>query len=1009
MSSMIPPAVDPEVALLLTNEETLCEKAITLLLKISSSIVQQPNEKRVRSLNLNSRAMELTLLPAHGAFELLFFMGFQEANDRLVMPDDACLETVKMYQEQLHQLLNWKTSNSSGGSGGAATDRSLPSPTSLHSPALLRSSSAKQSPQDKTKNNKAQEKKRLPSGGSISSSDNANGGKNPVRTPHSAVVTPAALNVKAMGQPAVALCTGPQQTDSLPPPVNGAPMKPSDTASRSSSSSHASASTGGSSGSASGSSSLASSVVTPLSSSTVTAAATGATSKRLSPYKLQPHQRWLSRFQGYLQRVLTYEDPVNQAKARSLIPMARLHSAANTQLKQALLARKEGAKGEAKVKEPHERLDKPLDLNDHLLGELTNWFKSDFFRWFDCGWCSACRCNMASKSTVPPTKHELKGEANTVEYYQCQRCGADRRFPRYLDVGRLLETREGRCGEWASCFTLCCRTLGFDARQVFDETDHTWTEVWSQSQSRWVHVDPCEGRIDCPLLYECGWGKALSYVIAVSRDEVMDVTWRYTLQPNEVKKRRDKVSEEELCQHLWGLTVQLQQQHQQHTRHQLHIRMAREIASFFSPTRTPTKAELEGRSSGSLGWRVSRGETGVLQTTSHHTFTLHHTARITTLSVKYNPVRDSYLCEGTVGPAMLQGWQSGVHTAANLAIKREHDWHNVYIARTEGETGARVGEVTWRVRWESCRVRLDALHVVLRHALFHGATVTWGVTVDGEHHAGDHSGELRIENLCSRAANKAAANLKSCLVTGSSAALDSNQDNNNPAADAGQQSQSAKSKINDKDTANKANKFTRRASPSETSSRNNGGVEASHRHSSTSPSSRGAKPRGKSNDPCKSSNISKGKSHVPVSPDVRKLSKNQSGNNKPVPSASVKAESSSSDNKNVSQRSASESRKGAGLAVDDRQRPSSGGKSSSIKQTASAVSGQDRKEAWGSGDRTTGGLDNTWRDGKVSGELVVRAVLGGGEGESAWQHAQLFRLPDTDVDSAPFLIELNFL
>jgi len=52
--------------------------------------------------------------------------------------------------------------------------------------------------------------------------------------------------------------------------------------------------------------------------------------------------------------------------------------------------------------------------------ELMLWFKNDFFKWFDCGWCANCRCNMASKGTVQPTKYELEGEANNVEYYQCK-------------------------------------------------------------------------------------------------------------------------------------------------------------------------------------------------------------------------------------------------------------------------------------------------------------------------------------------------------------------------------------------------------------------------------------------------------------------------------------------------------------------------------------------------------------------------------------------------------------
>lgn len=76
------------------------------------------------------------------------------------------------------------------------------------------------------------------------------------------------------------------------------------------------------------------------------------------------------------------------------------------------------------------------------------------------------------------------------------------RFPRYNDPGKLLETRKGRCGEWANCFTLCCRAAGLTARYVVDWTDHVWTEYYSHSHDRWIHLDSCEAAYDQPLLYE---------------------------------------------------------------------------------------------------------------------------------------------------------------------------------------------------------------------------------------------------------------------------------------------------------------------------------------------------------------------------------------------------------------------------------------------------------------------------------------------------------------------------
>ena len=91
------------------------------------------------------------------------------------------------------------------------------------------------------------------------------------------------------------------------------------------------------------------------------------------------------------------------------------------------------------------------------------------------------------------------------------------RYPRYNQIMKLCETKNGRCGEWANCFSALVRALGHETRFVMDWTDHVWTEAYIKAEKRWAHMDSCENAYDAPKMYERGWGKKLTYVIMISQ------------------------------------------------------------------------------------------------------------------------------------------------------------------------------------------------------------------------------------------------------------------------------------------------------------------------------------------------------------------------------------------------------------------------------------------------------------------------------------------------------------
>ncbi|KAH0513869.1 Peptide-N(4)-(N-acetyl-beta-glucosaminyl)asparagine amidase [Microtus ochrogaster] len=358
--------------------------------------------------------------------------------------------------------------------------------------------------------------------------------------------------------------------------------------------------------------------------------------------------------QSNIQHVQIYENPVLQEKALTCIPVNELKRKSQEKLFKA------------------RKLDKGTNVSDEdfLLLELLHWFKEEFFRWVNNIVCSKCGGETRSRDeALLPNDDELKWGANNVEDHYCDTCQLSNRFPRYNNPEKLLETRCGRCGEWANCFTLCCRALGFEARYVWDYTDHVWTEVYSPAQQRWLHCDACEDVCDKPLLYEIGWGKKLSYIIAFSKDEVVDVTWRYSCKHDEVISRRTKVKEELLRETINRLNKQRKE-------------------TLFIP---------------SVNEKISKQ-----------------------FHLRYDVVKDRYIRVSN-NNEYISGWENGVWKMESIFRKVETDWNMVYLARKEGSSFA---YISWKFECGSVGLKIDNVSVRTSSQSFESGSVRWKLRSD---------------------------------------------------------------------------------------------------------------------------------------------------------------------------------------------------------------------------------------------------------------------------------------
>ncbi|PSN55935.1 Peptide-N(4)-(N-acetyl-beta-glucosaminyl)asparagine amidase [Blattella germanica] len=373
---------------------------------------------------------------------------------------------------------------------------------------------------------------------------------------------------------------------------------------------------------------------------------------------------FLQRVAHHFQAVLRYEDKDLQAKALALIPCKDLETAAEKNMRQLQKAIKNGKTEEQEI-----------DIQEFVY-----------------------KCNTCQKQTL---------------------------FPRYNDPEKLLETRKGRCGEWANCFTLLCRSLDFDARYVADETDHVWTEVYFGTRKRWLHCDPCENICDSPLIYEAGWGKKLSYVMAYSKDEIQDVTWRYSCKHHEVMGRRTQCTEKELLNFITDLRRQRQESMSKSKQLYLNKRLLTELVEFLTP-REPTEEEKKGRGSGSLTWRLARGETQVEMPTEPFVWKPTQ-GEITEgkMHIQYSSSKNVYQRED--GKQELQGWEKGVFHVNSVFRKEEKDWKMTYLARTEKSES---GSISWKFDVTGTGVVVDTVQLAFSSQLYETGKVRLRMCAD---------------------------------------------------------------------------------------------------------------------------------------------------------------------------------------------------------------------------------------------------------------------------------------
>lgn len=100
------------VNMLNENEITIRNNAGCVLSRLCEKILHFPDEETYRIIHLSDSNITEKLLPASGAMECLFEIGFTEDGDRLSLPKTASLTKLKTLQKLLSSIVSSKSNTS---------------------------------------------------------------------------------------------------------------------------------------------------------------------------------------------------------------------------------------------------------------------------------------------------------------------------------------------------------------------------------------------------------------------------------------------------------------------------------------------------------------------------------------------------------------------------------------------------------------------------------------------------------------------------------------------------------------------------------------------------------------------------------------------------------------------------------------------------------------------------------------------------------------------------------